>query len=320
MGKKDVKFQEYFFTYYAQKMILLNHFYPHVESIIPEFTDHGPSHIVRILELYQRILRNNVPGLAETQEVVDATSLNFYELYLLLSATVWHDVGNLLGREQHNKKIIQISNKLKKNFFVDKDVQKYALQIAKAHTGVNGVRQEILSDDTNYMNKEINLRFLGAVLRFTDELEEGEVRIDKDYYETMKNNMEDRDKLHWETSCCIKRVEPDADEGIVSVHAQIKKEELFKVFKEDGKKIALIDALIFRVNKMNLERINYMQFVRKHIEYREIVFDLTVENSRLKRITFRFNNDQGYDQFWSNCPHIDPRKHIKSYVLQKMGD
>ena len=317
MGKMDVKLQEYFFTYYCQKLVLLNHFYPHVEDELRGFPDHGPGHIVRILKLYGKMLKNNIPGLPSSREIVDAVALNFYEIYLLLCATVWHDVGNILGRYKHNQTIIRISNRLKNNFFHDKNVKKYVFQIAKAHTGPDGVKKEIPVEDTAYKNAEINLRFLGAVLRLADEMEEGGVRVDETYYETMKDKIPSNKKIYWETGCCINRIEPKPDECIIELRAKVDKSNLFNLFVKNGRNVALIDELILRIDKMNRERIYYMAFVRKHLEYREIVFDLTVENSKPDRLTFRFNNDRGYCDFWNNYPHINPEKNLHRYTLQK---
>jgi hypothetical protein len=316
MGKGSPETQEYFFTYYSQKLVLLNHFYPYVNINIPHFTDHGPKHVIRILDLYGKILKNNIPGLTDSI-VLDSTSLNFYEMYLLLCATVWHDVGNILGREGHNTKITKVANRLQKHFFVDKDVQDYAFQIAKAHRGRDGIRFRIPVDDTDYMNREINLRFLGAVLRFADELEEGEVRVDKGYYDTMKDKIPPDKRIYWETSCCIKRIEPHPESCSIEAHASIKKDSLFKLLEKKGRNVALIDELIFRFDKMNEERKYYMQFVRKHIDYNEIVLDLTVDNSRINKITFRFDNDSSYEDFWFDRSEVNPEKHRRGYALQK---
>jgi hypothetical protein len=318
MGKEDPRTQEYFFTYYSQKLVLLNHFYPYVKCIIPHFTDHGPRHVVRVMELYGKFLKNNVPGLTDYQ-VLDSTSLNFYEMYLLLGATIWHDVGNILGREKHGTKIAQVADRLKRHFFVDEDIQNYALRIAQSHTGTDGVRVRIPVDDTDYMNREINLRFLGAVLRLADELEEGEVRVDKSYYETMKDKIPADKRIYWETSCCIKRIEPHPESCSIEAHARIKEDSLFKSLKKNGKRVALIDELIFRFDKMNEERKYYMQFVRKHIDYNEIVLDLTVEDSQINQITFRFDNDNGYEKFWYDRSEVNPEKHKRGYTLQKRG-
>jgi len=120
-----------------------------------------------------------------------------------------HDVGNLRGRNQHNRKVIDVASRLKNSFFVDADVKKYIMQIATAHTGSDGVRKEIPLEDVDYKNEEINLRFLGAVLRFTDELDEGDMRVDPQYYEPMKDLIEDEKKIYWEAPLCIKRITPN---------------------------------------------------------------------------------------------------------------
>ncbi len=320
MGKKDVELQEYFFTYYSQKLILLNHFYPHVQEQIPYYTNHGPDHIVRIMRLYEKMLKNNVPGIApetEISEMLSSVVLNFYEIYLLLCATVWHDVGNLLGREQHNQKITEISDRLKNHFFVDGTMEKYALQIARAHTGNDAVRKEIPIEDIDYRNEEINLRFLGALLRLVDELEEGEVRIDRPFYESMEYLIPENNKIHWEIARCIKRIEPKPDDAEIEIHTRIDQGDLFKLFAKDGRKIALIDGLISKIDEINQKRIYYMQFIRKHLEYRKITLHITIENAEPERIAFEFTNDQAYEAFWRICPRMNPKIEIRGYSLQK---
>jgi len=316
MSKEDTDLQEYFFTYYAQKLILLNHCYQHVESQLHGFTDHGHKHIVRILKIYEKMLKDHIPTLSSSEVIKDA-SFNFYEIYLLLCATVWHDVGNLLGRNHHNTNIVAISDRLKNNFFVDEDVKKYAFQIAEAHTGEDGVVEKIPLEDTDYKNEEINLRFLGALLRFADEIEEGEVRVDKHYYKSMNDKIPDEQKIYWETSLRIKRIEPDPNNCKISVQVKISRDDLFKIFTKNERKVALIDEIIFRVDKMNKEREYYMKFARKHIEFREIVLDITLENTAPETITFRFNDTQGYSTFWKNNPSISPQEKIDGYMLQK---
>lgn len=321
MGKEDINMQEYFFTYYAQKLILLNHFYPHIGSQLRGYTDHGPNHVTRILNLYEKMITDNIPTLSNS-EVIKGASFNFYEIYLLLCATVWHDIGNLLGRNNQNKNIIKIADKLKNHFFIDEDMKNYAFQIAKAHTGENGVRKEIKREDIDYKNEEINLYFLGALLRFADELEEGEVRVDKQYYETMKDQIPDEQRIYWETSLCIKRITPDPNNNVINIQTKIRQNDLFRLFVKGGKKVALIDELVFRVDKMNRERIYYMQFVKKYIEFRKIIFNINIEKEtkESETITFSFNNTQGYKLFWNNYSYINPQEKIDGYILQKEVD
>lgn len=324
MGKTNPELQEYFFTYYSQKLILLNHFYPHVEGVLSGFTDHGPKHIIRIMKLYEKMLENNIPILSDSQEVPSSAALNFYETYLLLCATVWHDIALLLGEEYrnvHNEEIqailSKIQERLENNYFVDSHMEKYSMQIAKAHSGEDAIQKFITREDLYYHNEEINLRFLGAVLRLADELDEGVMRIDEKYYETMKESISEDHHIYWEISRSIKRISINPDDCKIEIRAEINQDDLFKIYRKKDKDVALIDELIFRVDKMNQERMYYMKFVRKHVDYNEIVFDLTVENATLSQFTFRFNNDQGYDAFWNNYPMMNPKNEIDGYILQK---
>lgn len=313
MAIGDPLLEEYFFTYYSQKLILLNHFYPHVEGLLRGFTDHGPAHVTRVLKLYEKMLANNIPGM-KASDVMSNAAMNFFELYLLLCATVWHDVGNLLGRDEHNEKIAEISDRLETNFFMDDDVRKYALQIAKAHTGADGVREGIPVVDANYKNSEVNVRFLGGLLRFADELEEGDVRVDSQFYQAMKKDKIDpKQKIYWETSLRIKRIEPKPDDSVIEIYVDIGKEEMFELFSKEGRDVALIDELISRIDKMNQERMYFMLFVRKHIEYRKIVLQITLANKKPRKVIHTFDDSQGYESFWQNFPDLDPRENVDGY-------
>jgi hypothetical protein len=316
LSKMDFRLQEFFFTYYSQKLILTNHFYPHIESINPGLSDHGPDHIQRVLKLHEKLLERNIPALSDVELVAD-NALNIYELYILLCSTAWHDVGNLLGREGHNTKVVEVANRLETNFFIDDFTKDCVMQLSKAHSGPDGIRVHVPVEDVSYKNQEINLRFLAASLRFADELDEGEVRVDEEYYHAMKDKIPNESRIYWEAPCCIKRIEPKASDCVIEIHARVKKDELFKILLKSGKNVALIDELIYRIDKMNRERMYYMEFVRKHAEYREIIFDLTIQDTKPRQITFRFNNTQGYNEFWGVNTEINPAAKIPTYQLQK---
>ena len=55
-------------------------------------TDHGPNHIIRVIQIVSYLLKSD---------------LNFtcYEIYILLIAIQIHDIGNLLGRENHETSV-----------------------------------------------------------------------------------------------------------------------------------------------------------------------------------------------------------------------
>jgi hypothetical protein len=318
LGKSEGNLQEYFFTYYSQKLILNNHIYAHIPQILPGFTDHGQHHIKRILNLYGRILQNNIQD--SNDDLLSGRALNFYELYILLCGTIWHDVGNVLGRINHGRKAEEVMDRLKGHFFVDEETRKYSLQVAEAHTGEDAIKNCIPSDDVPYMNEEINLRFLGAVLRFADELEEGQVRIDGTYYDSLSENISKDQKIYWEISKCIKRISPDSGKCGVNINARIDNDKIFDLFKKNDNNVCFIDELIFRVDKMNRERINYMKYVRKHVNYKEIILELIIpDRTDLSKIIFKFDDDFDYNRFWITYPDLNPESNIQNYQL-RYGD
>lgn len=326
MCKRDNELLEYFFSYYLQKLTLLNHFYPHIEGELKGYSDHGEKHVKNILKLYTKMLINVIPCEEEdTFEIPTDIVFNYYELYLLLCATIWHDIGNLKARNQHNRHLSEISDRIN-HYFVDKDMKDLTMEIARAHTGEDAVTKEIQVEITPYKNELIVSRFIGAILRFADELDEGQNRVDLSYYERMKDTIPSHQRVFWESCGCIKRIEPNPDKFDVDIEIKIKKEDMFNLFDKKLKegtpyekeiKVALIDELIFRLNKINKERMYYMTFIQKFVEYKTISTAIyIIDNGNSTRKTFVLNDSNGYTEFWREFPELNPGNHLKGYCLQ----
>jgi len=322
----DLNQEEYFFTYYSQKLTLFNHIYAHIETMLPNFTDHSSGHINRIMKIYEKMLRNNILYLDQSRDYEMFSPqkeeiFNFYEVYLLLCATIWHDVGNIIARENHEKRIEQVVEKLKL-FFVDDDIKKYALAIAEAHRGENSIARNI-PYDVDYNGEEMNLRFLAAVLKLADELEEGEVRVDKTYYEARKADIAEDQKLHWNISRCIKRIDPKPNDQTIEIRAQLEDENACfkKYLKKIGnveKPVAFIDELIYRIDKINETRKYYMQFITKTIHFNRIDFKLKI-GQKSPRCNLTFDDTNGYHAFWKLYPHLSPANETRDYSFQLEG-
>jgi len=331
--KDDIKrgnadLEEYFFTYYSQKLTLFNHIYSHMETELRDYPDHSSGHVNRIMGILGKMLKKHVlyldPLYLDQSRDYEMFSpqkreiFNFFEVYLLLCATILHDIGNIMARERHEERIKQVVEKVEL-FFVDEDVKKYALWIAQAHRGENSI-SSIVPSNVDYRNEEINLRFLAAVLKLADELEEGEVRIDKIYYETRKTKISEDKKLHWNISRCIKRINPKPDAHIIDIRAEMQDENTCfatypKKIGESIRSVALIDELISRIDKINETRKYYMQFITKYIPFDSIDFKLKIGQTS-PSYSLTFDNTNGYHAFWNIYPHLNPAGRIKDYELQ----
>jgi hypothetical protein len=159
--------EEKYADYLHARKCLVENILEEIKAIEPSFTDHGPRHVINVLENIERLLGDKVSAISGT------------ELYCLILATLFHDAGNVLGRENHQRNISKIYD------FVRKDARRYQrekiviLQIVAAHCGLaaDGSSDTLKSLGTTQLDgKPVNSRHIAAVLRFADELAEGPQR------------------------------------------------------------------------------------------------------------------------------------------------
>ena len=123
-------------------------------------TDHGVEHVKSVIAHARDILANPM-------------QLTGYELYLLLISIHFHDVGNILGRDQHEERIACIIEKMGNSLLLDTAEKNFITAIATAHGGyVDGDKDTIrtINMDTIYDGVQIRCKPLAAILRFADEI------------------------------------------------------------------------------------------------------------------------------------------------------
>lgn len=126
-------------------------------------TGHGPAHIARVGAVASSIVDQCPVGLSN------------YEKFILLVAIQIHDIANIKGREQHEKRIPAVWKKVIAELAFDAFDKSLAEQIASAHGGKNGQDKNTigrLEPDGPWNNQPVRPRFLAALLRVSDELAE----------------------------------------------------------------------------------------------------------------------------------------------------
>jgi len=126
-------------------------------------TGHGPAHIARVGEVASSIV-DQCP-----EELSD------YEKFILLVAIQIHDIANIKGREEHEKRIPAVWKKVIGELAFDAFDKSLAEQIASAHGGKIGNDKNtvgLLEPDGPWNNQHVRPRFLAALLRVSDELAE----------------------------------------------------------------------------------------------------------------------------------------------------
>ncbi len=129
--------------------------------------DHGPGHISMVQERAAALLGEKV------QE------LKGYELFILLLAIHFHDVGNIYGRDAHEEKIEEILDHLGDRLPLDSPVKRLVTEIAVAHGGnYNGDKDTLayVSEREYIDGISIRAALLASLLRFADEMADDKTR------------------------------------------------------------------------------------------------------------------------------------------------
>lgn len=177
--------------YFAQYQQLLNVFrtqyYPKVDAGLAAnstepglYTAHDSDHFDQVV-LYAGELVNAESSLKrDLTSAASASELNAYELYLLLVAIRVHDVGNMYGRDRHEKRCFQILVEIGGAAGLDNREKKAIANIAQAHGGRTSIQSKdtIGPLDLKLMANNVSYRprLLAGIVRIADEICENNSR------------------------------------------------------------------------------------------------------------------------------------------------
>lgn len=137
-----------------------------VKRTEPDLTDHGPDHIADVMK--------------QAHDITPADHLQPREQLALLLSILFHDTGNIHGREGHEKKVSHIYDHVRGTPTPSFQEKKIVLSVVGAHGGEarNGSKDTIrdLPHTEAFLKKPIRMQEIAAILRFADELAEGKQR------------------------------------------------------------------------------------------------------------------------------------------------
>lgn len=160
---------EYFTRYaYFRDRLIADNALDGIKSIEPGLTDHGPVHIAHVMNNVYKLL-GGLP-----QEYLSA--LEYYCLALMI---LFHDTGNIFGRNGHPQNAYLVYDYFKGNYD-NRQERHIILKGIAAHGGKakDGSEDTLkhLKNNESVDGEVIRLRELAALLRFGDELAEGRKR------------------------------------------------------------------------------------------------------------------------------------------------
>jgi hypothetical protein len=175
--------------YFSQYKQLLNVFrttyYPKVDAGLAAnsgapglYTAHDSEHFDEVVHHAGELI--NAESSLKGEMTSAASELNAYELYILLVAIRVHDVGNLYGREDHEKRCFQILREIGGAAGLDDREKKAIANIAQAHGGrtsaqskdtIGQLEVRLLANSVSYRP-----RLLAGIVRIADEICENKRR------------------------------------------------------------------------------------------------------------------------------------------------
>lgn len=231
-------------------------------------TDHGVGHINDVMAHAAMILGKNIK------------KMYGYEIYLLMLAIHFHDLGNIEGREDHEEKILEIMQKMGEALPLDLVEKQFIAAIASAHGGyADGDKDTIyyinMGDSCNGV--KARPRLLAAILRFADELSDDFNRVN---YKGIA--VPDGNRVYHEYSKCLEPVRIEGE--TVSFHYRIPYELTQNKVGKGNKKVFLYDEILERLAKTMREleycRIYANGFIK--ITTLNVTIDVMEKNNLLK--------------------------------------
>ena len=136
-----------------------DNFFAEIKGKEPELSDHSQRHIQDVFERTYKVIGED-----------DFRSFNIYEIYCLALMVLFHDVGNIRGRKNHQTpaKIAEVYNKYRganiENF---REERRIIISGASAHTGKskngsNDTLKEVKAD--SFEGESIDLTELASIL------------------------------------------------------------------------------------------------------------------------------------------------------------
>lgn len=241
-------------NYTVIKQYLVDEIYSEISKIEPNLSDHGEKHIQNVLANAHDLIKEYI------NEPLDFSPL---ELYVLCLSILVHDIGNIEGREKHEKKINQIFNR-KKLPTVDPEHIRLITTIASKHGGKGNTISTLNSRD-HIEGKSINSKEIAAIVRFADELAEGPQRASKYLLENKHLNAESEPYHKYAKILKKPRITKDS----IFLTYTITLEEYSTLEIQD-----LLKIICKRIHKLNNERI-YCGHYCKYISYiKNVIVDI----------------------------------------------
>ncbi|MGE3759003.1 MAG: hypothetical protein AB7H97_14675 [Pseudobdellovibrionaceae bacterium] len=222
-------------------------------------TDHGPEHIRTVIQRASELV------------FTKSCRLSPYEIYILLMAIHFHDVGNIKGREDHEIKSGEIYKELGRLASIDATERHYIVNIAQAHGGRQKDKLELLEKTFGKAPKllgfTVRVPLLASILKLADELADEYTRATKIDWAVVPKESQVFHKFAY----ALKTVDINHETHTVELDFWLDKENATTKYGKLDSEIFLVDEIKERTYKTHLERLYCMRFMADEIRLNSVV-------------------------------------------------
>jgi hypothetical protein len=235
--------------------------------------DHGVEHVQMVIKNAYYLLKDKMKDI-ESGKGVDR--LTGCELFMLLLAAHLHDVGNIYGREEHERRIYDVIDALGDKWTLDHPETIIITEIATAHGGHVGDDENdkdtlrLLEREDFWINIPVRPSVLASVLRFADEISDDNTRANR--FLNDAGVLPEKNKLFHAYSFSLSPITITGN--VIEFRYYINKEYIHnKIPVENAESIYLYDEILRRLIKCLCE----LEYCRKYSDGMISITTLSVE-------------------------------------------
>ena len=261
-------------------------------------TDHGPEHIATVIRRAADLV------------FADRCLLTPYEAYVLLFAAHLHDVGNIFGRKDHEKKVKNVMFSLEIGLVGNDNFEKRMIcDIAMAHGGYVDCEDNkdtigrLPFDDPPSRPNDVRVKKLAAILRFADELADDNTRTNRFVQEASQEVFPGSEIYH----AYAARLRPPQirhDARNIDLQFELTSEIVQKQFLKGKTKKYLFEEIRDRTFKMHREHIYCKRFMLPEIVIERINVRIVVCTNNYAYVLGEIRYTMAEEGYPSSPQHI----------------
>ena len=257
-------------------------------------TDHGPEHIRTVIRRASELVS------------VKSCRLTSYEMFILLMAIHFHDVGNIKGRENHEIRSGEFYKELGKLASIDATERHYFVNIAQAHGGKKKDKLEYLEKELKLLGHPVRIQLLASILKLADELADEYTRATKISWADVPKESQVFHKFAF----ALKTVDINHATNTIELDFWLDKENVTSKYGKGASEVFLVDEIKERTYKTHLERLYCMRFMADEIKLNSVSVKINfLEPDSLEPfhepIGYRLE-EKGYPGHHQNIMMVDP--------------